>query len=153
VYGDASKTPFKDGFFDVIFNRRGPSYYAEYFRLLRPGGYYIEIGIGEKDAASLKKAFGRGQNFGQWDKSTLVEEQEEMASVGLQAVFGQDYLYNEFYKDSDNFELFLQGVPIFEDFNLNKDRVFLNAYYQTSLGENGKVKLERHRIVIIARKS
>ena len=49
VFGDAQKTPFENEMFDIIFNRRGPSFYTEYFRLLKKDGHYLEIGIGEKD--------------------------------------------------------------------------------------------------------
>jgi SAM-dependent methyltransferase len=152
VYSDASKTPFNNGSFDVIFNRRGPSFYSEYSRLLKPGGYYVEIGIGEKDTMTLKKIFGRGQGYGKWSKSTLKADQKELENEGMKIVFGKDYFYDEYYKDTANFELFLEGVPIFEDFDLSKDKKYLDIYYQHCLEKNNSVKLERHRIVLVAQK-
>ena len=68
---DAEKTPFNDEYFDVAYSRRGPTPYREIHRVLKKSGCFVEIGIGEKDAKELKEVFGRGQNFGGWDKSVL----------------------------------------------------------------------------------
>lgn len=50
---DAAHTNFPRSFFDLAYCRRGPSYYDEYHRILKPGGFYIEIGIGEQDTKEL----------------------------------------------------------------------------------------------------
>ena len=151
VFGEASKTPFQDQSFDIIFNRRGPSFYAEYFRLLKPGGYYIEIGIGEQDAAELKETFGRGQNFATRDRSRLTTDKLEFEKLGFELTFLENYSYDEQYLSKSEFELFLQNVPIFEDFDSIKDRQYLEAYYTVHL--NGfQVKLRRQRVVYILKK-
>ena len=151
IFGDASKTPFEDRSFDIIFNRRGPSFYAEYSRLLKYGGYYIEIGIGEQDAMELKKTFGRGQNFGTWDTPRLTIDKLEFEKQGLKPIFLENYIYNEQYLSKAEFELFLRGVPIFEDFNVDNDKKYLKAYYKNTM-DRGQVKLGRHRVVYILRK-
>ncbi|MBI4299734.1 MAG: class I SAM-dependent methyltransferase, partial [Chloroflexi bacterium] len=61
---DAYHTSVEDPSFDIVYSRRGPSGFAESFRLLREGGHFIEICIGEKDAQEIKEVFGRGQGFG-----------------------------------------------------------------------------------------
>src|SRR3990167_301657 len=43
---NAVRTFFPNESFNIIFCRRGPSFYKEYYRLLKKGGYYLEIGIG-----------------------------------------------------------------------------------------------------------
>ena len=151
VFGDASKTPFEDQSFDVIFNRRGPSFYAEYSRLLKHGGYYVEIGIGEQDTKELKETFGRGQNFGAWGEYRLIADKSEFEKLGLNTIFLENYNYTEEYLSKAEFELFLRGVPIFEDFDAVKDRKYLDAYYKDHMDES-RVKLERHRVVYVLRK-
>lgn len=151
MFGDARKTPFEDQSFDIIFNRRGPSFYAEYSRLLKPGGYYIEIGIGEQDAMELKKTFGRGQNYGTWDTPRLPIDKLEFEKQGLKAIFLENYIYNEQYLSKAEFELFLRSVPIFEDFDKDNDKEHLGRYYQDHL-EQSHVKLGRHRVVYVLRK-
>jgi len=48
-FQDAGRTSFSDKSFDVIFSRRGPTPFAEFHRLLKSGGYFVGIDIGEKD--------------------------------------------------------------------------------------------------------
>lgn len=138
--------------FDVICNRRGPIDYPLFYKALKQNGFYLEIDIGEKDAQALKDAFGRGQNYGSWNESELEKDKQEIASAGFTILFASDYLYSEFYKTYDDLDLFLQGVPIFEDYDSVKDEGYLRKYakkYETNKG----IKLERHRVVIVAKKN
>ena len=151
VLGDAEKAPFGNESFNIIFNRRGPSFYSECARLLKEGGYYVEIGIGETDAMELKKVFGRGQNYGGWDKSRLEHDKAKFASAGLNILFARDYLYLESYLSKNEFELFLQRVPIFEDFDLDSDTKYLDKYFLRHMS-GSQVKLDRHRVVYLVQK-
>ena len=151
TFGDAGNTPFKAQTFDLIFNRRGPSFYKEYERILKPGGYYLEIGIGEKDAEPLKKVFGRGQNYGGWDNPRLETDRKELEGLGFKIVFMKDYLYTEYYLSKQEFVIFLQGVPIFEDFDSEKDKQYLNKYFSEFM-QGDSVVLSRHRVVYVVQK-
>jgi len=149
---DASHTLFENSFFDLIYCRRGPKFYKEYNRILKKGGYYIEIGVGERDTVELKKIFGRGQNFGKWGKSILEEKSKELKDLGFQIIFAKDYHYFEYYPSYEEFNLFLQGVPIFEDFDSEKDRKMLTKYVNKFQMNRGIV-LSRHRVVLEIQKS
>jgi|SRR3990167_1895515 len=151
-YQDASHTSFKDSFFDLAYCRRGPSYYQEYHRILKTGGHYLEIGIGEKDTLELKKLFGRGQGYGQWDKSKLGENLEKLQGLGFTVVFAEDFRYIEYYPSYKELDLFLQGVPIFEDFDSQKDKILLQKYVKKFSSSEG-IQLPRHRLVLVAQKS
>lgn len=150
---NANKTEFKNESFNIVFCRRGPTYFDEYNRLLKKGGYYIEIDIGEKDAQELKEVFGRGQGFNKWkeEKTQFQKNIEEMKNTGFEVIFAKDYYCNEFYKSIDDLDLFLQGVPIFEDYGLKNDKKLLKEYvskFQTDKGIN----LPRHRTVFVGQK-
>lgn len=137
--------------FDVIYSRRGPVDYPLFYKALKGSGLYIEVDIGEKDTQSLKETFGRGQNYGNWDRPELEKDKQEITSAGFNILFASDYLYNEFYKTYDDLDLFLQGVPIFEDYDSTQDKENLKKYakeYETDKG----IKLERHRVIIVAKK-
>ena len=149
---DAENTTFKDESLDIIYCRRGPSFLKEYYRLLRKGASYLEIGIGEKDAIELKRIFGRGQDFGKWDKSRLSEDVAELKKLGFEVNFSEEFNYSEYYPSHKDLEVFLQRVPIFEDFDPEKDREYLETYCKDFQTEKGIV-LHRHRIVLVARKS
>ncbi len=142
----AEATTFSDGQFDVVYSRRGPTPYAEVFRILKPGGSFIIIEIGEKDCVEIKKVFGRGQNYGGWDKPRSKRETDKAEEVGFEVEFIENYYYNEYYKSYKDFDLFLQGVPIFEDFDPVTDKVLLETYVQKFETEQG-IRLERHRVV------
>lgn len=150
-FQDARKTSFSDKSFDVIFSRRGPTPFTEFQRLLKSGGYFIGINIGEKDCQQIKEIFGRGQGYSQWNNSRLEKDKQELKKVSLEVVFVKDYFYDEYYASYEDLDLFLQGVPIFENFDSEKDRKFLEEYvtkFKTAKG----IKFPRHRMVIVARK-
>ncbi|MEW5805470.1 MAG: hypothetical protein AB1721_01965 [Patescibacteria group bacterium] len=111
----------------------------------------MTINIGEKDAQAIKKIFGRGQNFGQEKISRLREDREALNRIGFEIVFGQEYFHDEYYLSYEDLDLFLQGVPIFEDFDSEKDKKFLKTYAEKYKTDKG-IKLSRHRIVIVAKK-
>ncbi len=148
---NAEQTSFEDESFDIIFCRRGPTYFDEYFRLLKKGGYYLEIDIGEKDTMELKQVFGRGQNYGKWNNSQKEKDIKDLKEAGFKIIFAQDYKYNEYYKTINDLDLFLQGVPIFTDFDSVKDMKKLEEYCQKFTTPKG-IDLPRHRVVIVAQK-
>lgn len=148
---DAFKTPYADNSFDIIYSRRGPTPFNEIYRLLKKDGYFVDIGIGEKDCQEIKEVFKRGQNYGEWDESTLQRYKQGLKNLGLKLVFGKDYFYAEYYPDYQNLDLFLQGVPIFMDYDSDKDRNLLEKYISTHKTKQGIV-LPRHRIIIVAQK-
>ena len=152
IYGDASHMPYEDVRFDVAFNRRGPSFYKEYARVLKTDGLYIEIGIGEQDAQSLKNTFKRGQGFGEWASRRIERDTTNFSKNGLSAIRAEDYFYNEYYPSREMFGIFLKGVPIFEDFDITKDAHLLEAYYSSHTTKNGEIELERHRVLYVLQK-
>lgn len=148
---NASKTTYADSTFDLVYSRRGPTPFSEFHRLLKPGGYVVEIEIGEKDCQAIKEIFGRGQGYNEWNTSRLEIDKRELKSVGFEVIFVQDYFYNEFYASYEDLDLFLQGVPIFEDFNSEKDRKYLEEYTAKFKTEKG-ISFPRHRVVTVAKR-
>ncbi len=148
---DAGHTSFENSFFDLVYCRRGPTYYKEYSRILKTGGYYLEIGIGERDTVELKKTFGRGQNYKKWNKSKLDEDLKELQGLSFKVIFAKDFHYFEYYPSYEEFDLFLQGVPIFEDFDSKKDKLRLQKYVKKFSTPKG-IALSRHRLVMVVQK-
>ncbi|MBI2596777.1 class I SAM-dependent methyltransferase [Candidatus Daviesbacteria bacterium] len=151
-YQNANHTSFEDSFFDVAYCRRGPTFYKKYHRILKTGGYYFEIGIGEMDTLELKKIFGRGQGYGEWDQSKLDENLKALQNLGFKVIFAQNFHYFEYYPSYEVFDLFLQGVPIFEDFDSEKDRASLQKYVKKFSTDKG-IQLSRHRLVMVIQKA
>jgi len=150
-FQNANHTSFTDSFFDIAYCRRGPTYYEEYYRVLKANGYYLEIGIGDMDTVELKKIFGRGQNYGKWGTSILDEKVKELKRIGFQVVYTENFHYFEYYPSYREFDLFLQGVPIFEDFDSEKDKSKLTEYVNKFQTDKG-IQLARHRVVLVVQK-
>ena len=148
---DSHHTTYQDNSFDIVYSRRGPSSFPESYRLLKPGGYFIEIDIGEKDCQEIKEIFGRGQNFGEWNDPRIKRDKRELEKAGFKIIYAEEFFYNEYYPTHNDLDIFLQGVPIFEDFDSQKDRKFLEKYITQFKTEKG-IKLPRHRVVTVSRK-
>jgi ubiquinone/menaquinone biosynthesis C-methylase UbiE len=148
---DAHHTTFPDASFDVVYSRRGPSDFMESYRLLKQGGYFVEIDIGEKDCQEIKEIFGRGQGFGEWGNPRTERDKQGLKKAGFEVIFAKEFFYNEYYASYKDLDLFLQGVPIFEDFDSEKDRKFLEDYVAKFQTEKG-IKLPRHRVITVSKK-
>jgi len=148
---DANRTTYSNDVFDIVYSRRGPTPFSEFHRLLKANGYFVGIDIGEKDCQEIKKIFDRGQGYGEWNTLRLEKDKQKLKDNKFEITFAQDYFYNEYYASYEDLDLFLQGVPIFEDFNSEKDKKFLEEYVAKFKTKKG-IKFPRHRIVIVAKK-
>ena len=147
----AAATGLPDASFDVVYSRRGPTPYREIARLLTTGGALVHIGIGEQDALDLKRVFGRGQGFNRREISWLDRSRTFQEVAGLRVDYAEEFLYDEYYPTYADLETFLQGVPIFEDFDPIADRPLLQVYVDQANRSRG-IRLLRHRFVTVARK-
>jgi ubiquinone/menaquinone biosynthesis C-methylase UbiE len=148
---DTKSLDYPDKYFDVIFARRSVADYPLFHRMLKLGGYFLAIDIGEKDTKDIKEVFGRGQNYEKWNDSFLKKEIEAVKKANFEIVYAEDFYYNEYYLSYEDLDIFLQGVPIFEDYDSVRDKEYLERYVKKFQTEKG-IDLPRHRIVLMARK-
>lgn len=146
IHSNANNLPFAPETFDIVFSRRGPLPLKEAYRVLKPQGSFVLITIGERDCQDLKKLFKKGQGYGQWHKSVTQEIRYKSAKLGFKVRYLRNLCVNEFYPTLDDFSLFLEGVPIFEDFDPGQDRPLLEKYAQKFQSRYG-IRLNRHRVV------
>ena len=149
---DASNTGYPAASFDVVYSRRGPTGYEEFARLLTRGGSVLHVGIGEQDAGNLVRVFGRGQGFDYRSNSWLSRSRDRQEAAGLTIVYAEEFVYDEYYPTYADLDLFLQGVPIFEDFDPAADRELLQQYVRQAQTSKG-IHLVRHRYVTVATRS
>ena len=148
---DIHKNNFLLECFDLIYCRRGPTDYQTFESILVPGGYYVEIGIGEQDARDIKEVFGRGQGYEKWNKPVLEKDIIELMGLRFNIICAGEYKYMEYYKNSADLSRFLESVPIFTDYDPVADRDHLARYIATHKTEKG-IALPRHRIVLVGQK-
>lgn len=138
--------------YDIIYNRRGPCDYHMFAYSLKPGGYYAEINIGEHDAEKIKIIFGKGQNYPIPNFSLLNKSLKSLQKNTFKIISSEDFFYNEYYKSIKDFDRFLQGVPIIEDYDLKKDKDLLEKYLLSYTNPLKGICLHRHRFVLLALK-
>lgn len=149
---NAHNMGFAQNTFDVVYDRRGPNDFPAYFKVLKPGGCFILIDIGDQDTREIKEVFGRGQGYEKWDQSSLERDRKALEDTGFEVIYSKDFQYDEYYPSIEDLDVFLQGVPIFEDYDPKKDRAHLEKYVGRQKTEKG-INLPRHRSVLVALKN
>ena len=81
----------------------------------------------------------------------MKKEVGAVKKANFEIVYAEDFYYNEYYLSYEDLDIFLQGVPIFEDYDSVKDKKHLEEYVKRFQIEKG-IDLPRHRIVLIAKK-
>lgn len=132
---------------DIVISRRGPNPVKEIARVLKKGGYFVFITIGEQDCRDLKSIVGRGQHY---DKTTRVKDDLtlEFEEHGFEVIECNDYLYDQPYNSNDQLIDFLGRVPIFEDFG-ESDYPKVSEF--TSQFNGSEIVLSRHRVVFVGK--
>ena len=150
--GDAAATRLPADHFDVVTSRRGPLHVDEFRRVLKPGGSLVYLGIGEQDARELKEIFGRGQLYRRWEGAPVSwEVRERLVAVGFAVVRDERFGYEEFFHSPAELDVFLQMVPIFEDYDPVVDKESFDRFVAAASSDRG-VRLARHWFLIHARK-
>lgn len=148
---DAAATGLPGSHFDVVTSRRGPLHVDEFKRVLKPGGSLVYLGIGEQDARELKEVFGRGQLYRRWQGVPVAQEvQRQLETAGFAILRNEYFTYQEFFHSPAEFDVFLQLVPIFEDYDSVADGEPFDRYVAGASSERG-VRLDRHWFLLHAR--
>jgi ubiquinone/menaquinone biosynthesis C-methylase UbiE len=153
--GNARKIPFPDKSFDLVYSRRGPASESkrnltEIIRVLRRGGTFMEITIGERDKQNVAEIFGRGQMRGFVDQVSSVKRRW-LERVGFNNCEARDYVGTEVFPSLDDLIIRLKTAPIIPDFDVERDRCFLEAVQAKCMTERG-IETPVHRVVLTARK-
>jgi len=154
-YGDAEHLPFPAEAFDLVYSRRGPASVnrhnlGEARRVLKTGGTFMEITIGERDKRNLAEIFGRGQMLGFRGEVSVVKK-KWLEQVGFKKAESRDYLATEIFPTLDDLLIRLRTAPIIPSFDEKKDQRFLNEIREQCMTERG-IETPVHRVVLLAQK-
>ena len=87
--------PFRDCVFDLVYSRRGPAsearFLPEVVRTLRPGGRFLEVTIGERNAWEMAEIFGRWQMAGVTEPRSRTLRRR-LTEHGLRPLLVRDFL-------------------------------------------------------------
>lgn len=150
---DANNLIFGDNIFDIVFSRRGPATNSsrtmtESYRVLKPGGFFAEITIGEKDCQNIGKIFGRSQM--KTDGSVAALKRQMLDLAGFVKIDVKEFFYQEKYATLQDLIMLLETTPIIPDFDVNQDSESIEKI-RSLFGEKD-IEISRHRVVISAEK-
>ena len=154
-YGDIKQLSFPNENFDMVYSRRGPASdskhnLGEVLRVLKGGGTFMEICIGERDKQNLAEIFGRGQMRGFRGQVSSVKKRW-LTEVGFREVVSRDYVGTETFHSLDDLVVRLRTAPIIPSFDVKKDRMFLEAVEEQCTSDQG-IETPVHRVTLMARK-
>jgi ubiquinone/menaquinone biosynthesis C-methylase UbiE len=154
-YGNAGKLPFPDRSFDLVYSRRGPASesrrnLSEVLRVLRRGGVFMEITIGEKDKRNVAEIFGRGQLL-QFKGQVSTVKKRWLEKVGFRVCTARDYVGTEVFHSLDDLIIRLKTAPIIPGFDVGKDQHLLDAVVANCMTDRG-IETLVHRVVLTGSK-
>ena len=138
---------------DLVTCRRGPvtdtkDSLREAHRVLKKSGTLMEITIGEHDKENLAQVFGRGQMLVSERVSTLKERL--LREAGFKKLEVKEYIATEIFPTIRDLTIRLKNSPIIPDFNVEKDREYLEKIEKAYKSKKG-IETPTHRVTIIAR--
>ena len=134
---NANCLDFPAGVFDVITIKHSPINFKESFRVLKSGGRLLTQQVCENDKINLKKAFGRGQDYGK-KVGTLLErykKQAEQAGFKNIKVKVSDILY--YFKSKKKLLDFLNKAPTILGFGKTNDYDILERFIKNNRATEG----------------
>lgn len=154
-YGEARRLPFASESFDLVYSRRGPASedrrsLAEAFRVLRSGGTFMEIAIGERDKRNIAEIFRRGQML-EFRGQVSTVKKRWLEEAGFKAATARDYLGTEVFRSMKDLVVRLRSAPIIPSFDPGRDRRPLEAVRKRCTTDRG-IETPVHRVVLMGRK-
>ncbi|MCA9656037.1 MAG: class I SAM-dependent methyltransferase [Myxococcales bacterium] len=126
---DAHGLALADATVDVLVSRWSEFSAAEVARVLRPGGYFVEWGLGPRDSEDVALAFGErfACEYAPHEAASWYAARDEallahgLVTRSLELVQGDDYL------DRQQLEETIEMVPLVEPFDRERDAAILDA--------------------------
>ncbi len=159
LLADGRRMPLRDGAATAIINRRGPwtadeQFFGEGLRILCPGAFAFEIGIGEENGRELEESFGaRGQMYA-WHahgRSRLDELQELFRRYGLELLVAESHIATEVMPSREAFVYRLETTPGIGGFDPETDARLVDQIV-AQRGRPDGIHLTVHRLCLVARK-
>ena len=148
---EGDELPAGDGEFDLVINHHGSAPASEIARVLRPGGTYLEQGVGVHNLADLNRALDAPAGA-YAETSTLAATSEALRAAGLRIVDGQEETPEHTISDVGALVYFLTAVSWqVPDFDPDRYEPQLRRL-DTTLRTDGPAVFHDHRFLIEARK-
>jgi SAM-dependent methyltransferase len=151
---------FADESFDVVLCRHAGARPGPVARVLRPGGYYVTQGVGERNTQSVFDAFGWGSNGGMWRREAAERGEPYLDPAGQVAAFEAagcrvvargEYDVGYYFEDLASLVFWLKAVPLPEEFDPARHWEGVRRLVRDNLTARG-VRTNEHRELLVVRK-
>jgi len=147
---DSSKLDFPNNSFDIVTDRHCDFNPSEVFRVLKKGGYFFTQQVSEDDQMNIKKAFGRGQNYGTSDGTLKNKYLKQMRKLGFSKIEDFDYNLKIIYKTDKDYIFLLRYTPTIPEFGKKKkDFDILRKFIEENKTKKG-IATNSKRFMIVA---
>ncbi len=157
IAGRAKQLPFSDHSFDVVTCILSTWDSQEIYRVLTPGGWFINETIGCEDKLEFKKAFGkdmegnwRGQLISVDNNTRMHRYKRDLLQQHFEKIAITNGFWNTYYTEQGLLQL-CEFTPTISGFDRDKDRYIFNDITQKLVTEKG-IKIKQNRLLIIAKK-
>jgi hypothetical protein len=140
--------PFRDSVFDIVYSRLFYLDPEESFRVLRPGGYAVDVGLGDAQWQEITEVFGKDRRI------TFDRRDLEPKEALVQAGFGQAELHSWRFTRTRSLKEIIMRIgyaPILESFDETADRPFLSKL-EDLYGDRDGIRMTEGEFLVIGRK-
>lgn len=143
---------FPSEFFDIISCCHAPFFAREAVKMLKRGGLFLTQQVSEADKLNLKRAFHRGQSFGEIDGTLKDRYVSELKEAGFSKVESFDYDAIDYYGRPEDLLFLLKHTPIIPNFGQsNQDYHILNEFIENNRTSKG-IRTNSKRFMVVATK-
>jgi ubiquinone/menaquinone biosynthesis C-methylase UbiE len=146
---DADKLKFPRGIFDYVVAKHCSINLEEISKILKDGGIFITQQVAENDKVNLKKAFGRGQDFGKKTNTRLNRYVTQAKKHSFVVIKKKTSNTVKIFKDKAELEDYLSKTPSVPNFGSKKDYLILDKF----IGKKKKLKSNTARFLLILKKA
>lgn len=153
---DGRRLPFRDKSFDVVICQRGPAtdnirFASEMHRVLKKGGAFIAIYIGQHDKENIKRIFKRGQFYSELihGRTEADKHRRLLKKLGFRRIRVSDYDVVEYFPTLDDLVSRLERAPIIPHFHRIRDARLLKNV-QIQIRDKLGLRTNSHRIILKA---
>lgn len=149
----AEKLKFPNDTFDIVLNRHAPLHPKEIIKVLKPSGFFITEQVGPKNTENICNIFGCGVG-GEYEidpEQNIDKIIDVFKNNGCKIIDYKEYNVKYWFSDIESLIFWLKGIPIPEDFHIEKHWRQVNIIINNYTTPEG-IETNEHRILIIIKK-